>query len=558
MDFHFNIKRIQEVIDTIPFVVNLINIHQNDVTIDGSFEVYFEGLDENLLFRFEISPQYPLKHQDSESIKFYTEKLIELNHVMENGSICIHNNHCTNLEQKLLYDFTSLQQWILKYYINREHDDNYEHVIVDKFTLDDEYKSFLFTQVDHRFHKNDFGFVTYSSLNTSAYNGKFIHNYLVQNFAMDDQVVNCKWNNFYTDDHADQIGIFYFLDSHPARYNKFIFKNWLDFKNLLSDDFLNYLHEFDKKYHKKDKNQFLPIFIGYNTKNNEIYWQVALLELEKLPLKGVKENIFGNIKWKSKLVDQEIKWAFTRDSSYQYFFGRGTFTKNITEKKILIVGVGAIGSMVAKTLTRSGCKQINIIDYDIKEPENVCRSEYMFQFGLGDKVEELPMILNAISPFVEISILKKEYLESITKIFYKDHEARKHLLENLNEYDIIFDCSTDNDLMKIFDDLKCDLKGNIINLSITNHAKELVCGFSPNIYNYVLHQYQKVLDHDISDLYNPLGCWSPTFKASYNDIDLLVQYALKHINTLYRDNKPMNNFVIQENQDNLSLEIKEY
>ena len=55
-------------------------------------------------------------------------------------------------------------------------------------------------------------------------------------------------------------------------------------------------------------------------------------------------------------------------------------------------------------------------------------------------------------------------------------------------------------------------------------------------------------------MYNPTGCWSPTFKASYNDISTLTQYALKIINGMI-DTKTLTSFVIHydENQ-NLKLE----
>jgi hypothetical protein len=38
----------------------------------------------------------------------------------------------------------------------------------------------------------------------------------------------------------------------------------------------------------------------------------------------------------------------------------------------------------------------------VKEPENVCRSEYYFETGITNKVDELGSHLTSISPFVEI------------------------------------------------------------------------------------------------------------------------------------------------------------
>jgi hypothetical protein len=518
----------------------------------------FNGLAKPLDFEFKISPQYPLKTHETESITFYNASLIELNHIMGDGSICLHNSHDINLKDKLIIDFNSLKTWIEKYFINKNKDLNYEHIIVSESLLDEKYSSYIFTNVDYEFKKGDYGGVKLSQLSNSQYKMKDIQNYLVQTFSISNEIFECKWSKHYKEYSSNNIGLFYFLEEHPAKYNKFIFHNWKDFDKLLSTDFLNYLHQIDKRNTKKHKGEIIPIFIGYETVNSEIHWQVALLKIGNFPLIGEAEKLNNRKtgKWNSKLIDKNITWTLTRDSSYKYFFGRGSLDANITESKILIIGVGAIGSMIAKTLVRSGCRYINIVDYDIKEPENVCRSEYMFQFGLNDKVIELQQILSAISPFVEINILNNEYFESIIKTVHRESEGIEAFTSTLNKYDIVFDCTTDNDLMYILNSLELDC--DLINLSITNHSQELVCAFYPNIYHFVITQFEAILKNDMQDLYEPTGCWSPTFKASYNDINLFVQFAIKHINNLFRLKKEKRNFVIQANNESLELKIKEY
>ena len=85
-----------------------------------------------------------------------------------------------------------------------------------------------------------------------------------------------------------------------------------------------------------------------------------------------------------------------------------------------------------------------------------------------------------------------------------------------DEFDVIFDCTTDNQLMRVMDAI--ETKAQVVNLSITNHAQDLICAFSPNVTETVLLVYG-LLKRDVdADMYNPTGCWNPTFKASYNDI----------------------------------------
>jgi len=556
MDFH-NIEEINKIVSTIPFIDVLEDFKQAGIFLEARISVKnLKGLNENLNFDIQIFPQYPLKSHDSEALKFINRDLISYNHVMGDGSICIHTLHSPKLKQKLLADFESLKAWIEKYYINKNNDSHYEHIIINEQPFDDIYYSYQFTKVDYSFKKGEFGKVDLIPLSNGVYKKKTICNFLIKSFqsVKNSIKINSKWSDYYMNFEVKNLGFFIFLEDVPASHNRFAFSNWSELENYIPTDFLQFLHDF-KKRNKKPKNTFLPIFFGYKTVKNEIHWISTLVKINEMPIAGSPILDSNGIKlkgqWKSELIDQKINWTITRNSSYKYLFGRGTFCDKITNAKILIIGVGAIGSMVAKTLVKCGAKNINIVEYDVKEPENVCRSEYSFSSGLYDKTFELIKTLHENSPFVNVKFHNNdEYFESFIKALHKDKESQKNYEESLNQFDIIFNCSTDNDLIFVLDQLK--LSTDLINLSITNHAKDLVCAFYPNIYKYVQNQFINILDNDVEDLYNPTGCWSPTFKASYNDINLLTQYALKEINRKYDENKPKENFTLSINSENNS------
>lgn len=541
-------------INDIPFVKTLNSIEQKEYSIVGNIEVSFEELNGTLNFDFQIHAEYPLKSYDSESINFCNKELIAFNHVMQNGNICIHTSHSTNITEKLKIDFDALKNWIIKYYINKDQDNNYEHIIVNDSSIDDVFYSFTFTECEEGFVKGEFGSVRMSLLNDGTYRNSKIFNFFVQNFEpFRGQRRNCQWNNYYHKQKTHLEGFFYFLEDPPVTHKRFSYTSWNELN--LSNYFLDILRDYEQTTELPD-GLVIPLFLGYRTIESEIHWQVALMKLGEFPLIGipVKVNDRKTRNWTTSFSDSEINWALTRNSSYKYFFGRGIFSKELTDKRILIIGIGAIGSMVAQTLTRGGCQYIDFIDHDIKEPENVCRSEYKFFNGITSKVNELHKILNEISPFINSQKLNDNYFEKLIKAFYADNEQQKKFNDDLKSYDLIIDCSTDNDLMYALNSLKLEAK--LINISITNHAKELVCAFHPNIYKFVNNQFSNVLNNDVNDLYEPTGCWSPTFKASYNDINTLVQFALKHLNRIICGEKTKNNFVIQE-VDN-TLKIIEY
>ena len=549
------ISQILRTINNIPYV-SIKEPLTGKPNIEGRVSVSIEELTEPLEFNVSIYPQYPFRTYDSETIKFTNKEFLKFNHVMGDGTICIHTSHNPNIEKKLHIDFEALKNWIKKYYINKDIDAHYEHLIVNESDFNGILMSYIFTDVDYEFSKNQYGFVNLSMLSEGKSGDKPVYNYLTKGFLDEygNDLVKCKWSEVYKNLGRPNHGLFFFTKEQPAIHGRFAYSNWKDFTKIFTVEFLKFLHHCEKKYIKQKRHgQFIPLFIGYKIPNGEIHWLVAILKVGNFPIEGVKENQV----WTSKLVEGNIKWTTSRNSSYKYFFGRGSFSSNLIEKRILIIGIGAVGSNVARTLVKCGCTRIDLTDYDVKEPENVCRAEFQFISGRTDKIEEMSNILSHISPFVNIHTVNQPYFEVISKAMFGENTAKSELENFLNTYDLIIDCSTDDDLMFVLDSM--NLKNDLINLSLTNHAKELVCAFHPNTYGFVTKQYSEILDNDIKDLYNPTGCWSPTFKASYNDINMLVQVALKKINRIYEEGSAKDNFIVKtETSDELNIKILQY
>ena len=538
----FSQIELEQTIQSIPYIKNLsaLSFSQEQVSFDITFD--FEELEKSIDFHVIIYQAYPLKVSDSESIRFYlkNDEYKKFSHVMADNAICFHNQHCIIFEKKLQQDFQTIKNWIVQYIIHQEKDEHYEHLITPDHSYNGEYFSFQFTDVDKSFSQNDIGIVTNAYLTKSKYQDKDMHNYLVQSFTHNITNKNCQWSSFYSSKQNDLSGIYIFTEYKPSIYDRFSFSSWQEFKSLFNQEMLSEIWKISFSI----KQEFIPIFIGYYIKNKNIHWQVAMIDL--------KDLFFKNKNGMYELCDKQINWVISKNSSYHYFFGRGAFHPNLTNKKVLIIGLGAIGSQVARTLVRGGCTDITIADYDIKEPENICRSEYNFIPPYENKADELASILLSISPFVELSSIRHLATEYIK--FNLPSESLNSLSEQFSKFDYIFDCSTDDDLMYITGEL--NLTSTIFNLSIINHAKALVCGVSPNHYRFVRHQFDNILENDTLDLYNPIGCWNPTFKASYNDISIMVQLSLKIINLMIQGSN-YQHFVIQYD-DNLNLKVERF
>lgn len=504
-----------------------------------------------LIWKVEISPSYPFKAMGVEPIRFVNKSLLDYSHIMQGGDLCMHPAEYENAESQFVNDLKQLKEWVEKYYVKGEKDEHYEHLVVNHSSIRERYFTFCFAETQEDFEEGDYGEVRYATLAPGHKNGIPVANYVVQKFVSIKQVKKkdrpCVISEFYQKLRSFD-GVYCLLKDVPSVHNKFIVEDYDSIKSLFSQSQKNYIHEFVVSH--RGKYEYFPIFCGYRIPGGGVHWQAMMVFMDDLPIEPFRVGTGKNRLWLTEFTQGLIHWTETIDISYQYFFGRGAMPAELANKKILIMGVGAIGSIVAETLTRCGAKKLTLCDIDNKEPGNVCRSAYPFYTGVTEKTLDLESLLTQISPHVDCATLKSVF-DAVVKRYAAEHENITVLANLFDEVDVIFDCTTDNQLMRVVDAI--GTKAQVVNLSITNHAQDLICAFSPNVTETVLLVYG-MLKRDVeTDMYNPIGCWNPTFKASYNDIESKVQFAMKHIIRMLSSEEPLSNFYITEDDTNLKI-----
>lgn len=541
-------KAIKEVIDCLSFVELKGDIKENNSYNTFLIDVQTEEGQPPLQWEVRIAPFYPLKVDNSESIHFFNISLIAYPHIMRSGFLCLHTPKVKNPKEQFKIDILRLKEWVDKYYVRKEKDEHYEELVVAHNLIGDIYYNFLYTDTNKEFPKNDYGTVDLTMLVPGVHDGKRMDTFLANTFhsKISGEEYVCQWGKGNKKQMRFE-GIYCFLEQAPSLYDKFVLELYNDMSSLFSWSQMQFLY---KRSLNKEEAQRVPLFCGYKIPNGEMRWQVAMLKADDFPIKSEKVKCGGRSIINHLYTKTLIDWASSYNCSYDYFFGRGCLPSSLAEKKILIIGIGAIGSMVAKTLARSGSKYLGLYDVDLKEPGNVCRSEYDFLSGISDKSYELSSILQSISPFVRCEISPKA-LDSWIKLTIDNDEAKNAIQEMLNRYDIIFDCSTDDGMMYVLD--KLNLRAKLINISISNHANELVCAMGNNITETVKFIFTQIIKSDTLNMFYPTGCWSPTFKASYNDIAAKLQLALKHIIGMLTTNEPESNFYVSETQDGMLI-----
>ncbi len=102
--------------------------------------------------------------------------------------------------------------------------------------------------------------------------------------------------------------------------------------------------------------------------------------------------------------------------------------KEMASKKVILFGIGGVGSWCAESLIRSGIRNLAIVDSDRIAESNINRQLHATTLTVGEvKTEVLKKRLLEINPFAEITAIQKIYNE------------QNHDFFELEKYDYIID-----------------------------------------------------------------------------------------------------------------------
>ena len=262
------------------------------------------------------------------------------------------------------------------------------------------------------------------------------------------------WGEYVFEAESNIIGIWILLDKIPVinrwqapnTYGELslAFDNMgLDFKNELTP-LLNRIR--DGKQH--------PLFLGFpvpekfNQEPVSYHWWTCVLPVLSYGQqyeKGFRCNNTGYIfrDFKRLLNKQaKIDWACSENWNNNQIMRRGQLSRQIISKKYIIIGAGSIGSAVAEQLIRSGVYNISIMDYDILKAGNLTRHTLTLESVGKSKATVLADHLRKINCHVYAKAINDELSDKNMGI--------------LNDYDVILDCTGDDDVFKSLSYIKSD------------------------------------------------------------------------------------------------------
>lgn len=285
---------IQQAISNLPFQVEVSSFEMAGGILH--FIITFKIESEIINFKVNIMPWYPFHSMGQEGISFFNEDLKEFAHIMEQGNLCIHSLANQDPKSKFREDITHLYDWIVKYYIHREVDSHYEDIVVNESVIGDSYMCFAVPLSKRPNLCNDYGLAHVKTLSPSILHATQCVNYLVYGFQSIYPKANA--NNFQlssvykTYDKDDSIAPFVLLRDHPSVFGKFAIKDIRTLSSLMTQEQLKFICNFLNNGYTKS-GQFMPIFIGFPTVNNQIGWLTLMVDLDNIPWHGEAERING-------------------------------------------------------------------------------------------------------------------------------------------------------------------------------------------------------------------------------------------------------------------------
>lgn len=353
------------------------------------------------------------------------------------------------------------------------------------------------------------------------------------------------------------------LNSVPVLYDWQIPETWEELQRVCESqgcEIKAILKECSKYLRDGKPHLFLlgfPIPKYWFQENEIVYWKAFLLPTlshsYQIP-KGFRRNEKGY--WYRDVTvvlksDLQIDWVLSENWSREEISQRGKISQSMQEKRILLIGAGCIGASIAEILVRSGVYSLSIADNDIFKVGNLSRHTLNLNSIGRNKCNSLCSHLNTIMPHAKIEPI-------INQISLTIDSGVTHTNVDIENYDIIIDCTGEDNILKMFSSIELKRPHYLISVSVGFAAKRLYINMQNNTSYYFDNFYQFILPYTKADLRiidenslprDGIGCWHPTFPARSDDIWIAASIAVKNIEKYICNGQTKQVSLIYEQQD---------
>lgn len=218
-----------------------------------------------------------------------------------------------------------------------------------------------------------------------------------------------------------------------------------------------------------------------------------------------------------------LTWIRTTNWASDQLRTRGEAESDIRCKRILILGCGALGSIVAENLVRMGVQHLGVLDNDALNVGNLSRHTLTMSSVGRTKAQSLAAHLNDCAPDI-----------NATAYPYIFPPSDKSVAIELRSYDIIVDCTGSDDVLDSLSSFEWHTEKLFVSLAMSWRAEGLIA-FSTSAALFpsvqAKHAFRSSIIPRMDDTarMEGIGCWHAVFPAAADDVQLWGAIGTKYI-----------------------------
>ncbi|RZK45197.1 MAG: hypothetical protein EOO61_00825 [Hymenobacter sp.] len=349
--------------------------------------------------------------------------------------------------------------------------------------------------------------------------------------------IEVEWGHYLTDSHflKEAIGIWVRLKSLPVLTPWKAPLTWEEVYEAAAGQGIDLAALVKDSYRKSWKLQPTFLLLGFpipakvGDSPQQMHW--LAVQFDRLASdKGFRKKSAELLKWtQSQLFSHKkpLKWAATENWASEEITARGRISPSISLQRLLIIGVGAVGSALAELMARMGCYQLSVLDSEVVEIGNMSRHTLTIDSLKTSKAEAVSNRLNRVSPNNTIHFIKQTLEQSL-----------QFNTEFLVAYDIVIDATGSDQVLYELSRARKNAHCKFVSLSLGLYAHRLFCfttilskaieeDFHKRIAGWLVKEQEEYKGHEHPR--EGLGCWHPLFPARADDVWMMTSSAVKLI-----------------------------
>ena len=248
----------------------------------------------------------------------------------------------------------------------------------------------------------------------------------------------------------------------------------------------------------------------------------------RFPQKGFRPNSIGKwLAYRSLTIhdDCPLAWISTENWDSSEMNSRGQLVEKAINQRVLIVGAGAVGSVLSEMLARAGSRQITLMDHDDLEGGNLVRHTLLLD-DLGKSKA------GAVTQRLDRATIHG----IVTPIEGRFPPENPEVVEEVRNHDVVIDCTGDDSTAFELGCFQWEGTKLFVSISLGLYARRIFCfiasgltfptsDFLRGIGSWLQRETQ---EFEIENLpRDGPGCWSFRHPARIDDVWMMTAAALK-------------------------------